>query len=189
MVESPQQVMAGETFKSTFVIQNQGNTLQKVYIETRNCNVDETPEYLLKPGDVQRFTISCKTSPDMADVKKEFYTVRAVVSGEITKSIFSSFVVFPSKNIKKDIYFRYPITASASYLSTNVQDKYQAAYQFEISGNGPLDPEGKHRLEFMARGPNNSNLNFLGMYDQYFISYARKTWKCLSAKKPIRLHH
>lgn len=183
MTESPQQVMAGETFRSTFTIQNQGNTLKKVYIETRNCMVNESAEYQLNPGEIKRFTITCKTSPDMAEVKKEFFTVRAVVSGEIIKSIFSSFDVFPSRNIKKDIYFRYPVTASASYLSTNVQDKYQAAYQFEISGNGPLDPEGKHRLEFMARGPNNSNLNFLGLYDQYFVSYSHKNLEMFVGEK------
>jgi hypothetical protein len=182
-VELPEHVMAGETFTATFLLQNLGNTAKKILVETQNCVTDENPEIMLNPGESRRFTVSRQISSDVAEVRKEYFTVRAILSGDIRKSIFSSVIIFPSRNIKKDIWFRYPVSASASYLSTNVQDKYQAAYQFELKGSGPLDPEGKHQLEFLARGPNNTDLNFLGLYNQYYISYGNKNLEMFVGEK------
>ncbi|MEZ5103564.1 MAG: hypothetical protein R2757_03640 [Draconibacterium sp.] len=111
---------------------------------------------------------------DLQDARKEFYTVRAVLGGEVQQSIYRSFTVFPTKQGKKDLFFRFPVSVTASYVATNVHDKFESAYQFQIFGEGTLDTEGKHKLQFLARGPDLTNLSYLGLYDQYFVGYSNK---------------
>ncbi|RIH64045.1 carboxypeptidase regulatory-like domain-containing protein [Mariniphaga sediminis] len=183
LVESPDYLTAGEELRGEFLLQNLGNTKKKVFFETRNCQVEGAQEIEVKPGESVRVTAVNQTSPDWTETRKEYYTVRALVSGKVAESIFRSVMVFPSKEAKKDLYFRFPVSASATYLATNQKGKYEHAYQFELSGSGALDPAGKHRLEFLARGPNNSNLSFLGMYDQYFVSYSQNNLELFAGEK------
>ena len=46
---------------------------------------------------------------------------------------------------------------------------------------------GKHQLTFLARGPNLSNLSFLGLYDQYFASYSNKNIELFVGDKAFHL--
>ncbi len=174
LVEIPGHVFAGETFQATFLVQNLGNTKKRIFIETYNIDNIDHSDLDLEPGESSRVKVSRLTSVEIMDARKEFFRVQAIVSGEVVQSEFKSVLVFPSQNSKIDRYYRYPITFSATYLSTNQQDTYESAYQFELHGNGNLDPGGKHKLEFLARGPNSSDLNFLGLYDQYYINYEHK---------------
>jgi hypothetical protein len=174
LIESPEHVLAGETYKGRFLLQNQGNTKKNIFIETTNCIVEGTPEISLNPGESKEISVTMQTTEDLINTQRVFCTVRALLSGEVQESVFRPVIIFPVKNTGRDLYFRYPVNASASYLATNQDEVYQSVWQFELSGNGSLDPQGKHQLEFLARGPNSSNLSFLGLYDQYYISYANK---------------
>lgn len=173
-IEAPEYVNAGDDYKASYLLQNLGNTAKKVFIQTSNCDVIGPAEIKLNPGETKRVDIIKKTMPDISDLRKEYFSVRALIGGEVKKSTFHYILIFPSQNAKKDFYFRYPVKASAIYLATNQNDRYQSIYQFEISGNGALDPNGKHQLEFLARGPNSANLSYLGIYDQYFATYSNK---------------
>jgi hypothetical protein len=183
LVESPHYINAGEEFRGEFLLQNQGNITKKVYIETRNCKVEGSPDVEVNPGESVRVFVVNKTSTDLTETRTEYFTVRALVSGEVAESIFRSVLVFPSKESKKDLYFRFPVIASATYLASNQGGKYEHAYQFELSGSGALDVRGNHNLEFLARGPNNMNLSFLGMYDQFYLSYKHKNIELFAGEK------
>lgn len=183
LVESPEYIRAGEEFRSEFLVQNLGNTAKKVYLETRNSVIEGKSDIELDPGQSVRFYAINQSSDEITETIKEYFTVRSLVSGEVKESIFESYLVFPIKEKKKDLYFRFPVEFSATYLASNQRGSYEQAWQFELSGNGTLDEEGKHRLEFLARGPNNTNLSFLGMYDQYFISYANKNIELFAGEK------
>lgn len=173
-VKAPEIIVAGEQLEATYLLQNNGNTSKKVYIDTYNCDVKGSAEIQVEPGQSVPFTVYNLTSEELLEPREINYTVRALLSGEIAESVFRSFKVFPSKTTRKDLFFRYPVTASATYLASNRNEKYEKAWQFELQGEGALDPEGNHHLEFLARGPNNTNLSFLGLYDQYYIGYSNK---------------
>jgi hypothetical protein len=173
-VEAPEIIVAGERFEASYLIQNNGNTSKKVYIDTYNCEVEGSADIQVDPGQSARFNVYNATSEELTEPREINYTVRALLSGEIEESVFRSFKVFPSKDTRKDLFFRYPVTASATYLASNRNETIEAAWQFELQGDGTLDPEGKHHLEFLARGPNNTNLSFLGLYDQYYMGYSNK---------------
>jgi hypothetical protein len=183
LVESPEYIRAGEEFRSEFLLQNLGNTEKKVFLETRNCFIEGQTEIELEPGQSVRFFAINQSSDEITETFKEYFTVRALVSGEVKESIFKSYMVFSVNEKKKDLYFRFPVEFSTTYLASNQRGSYEQAWQFELSGNGTLDEEGKHRLEFLARGPNNTNLSFLGMYDQYFISYENKNLELFAGEK------
>lgn len=183
LVEKPGYIKAGEEARSEFLLQNLGNTTKKVFLENRNCMIDGPSEIEIEPGQTVRFFTFSPSSEEITETSKNYFSVRALVSGEVKANIFDSYLIFPVKEKKKDLYFRFPVEFSSTYLASNQRDRYEQAWQFELSGSGSLDLEGKHRLEFLARGPNNSNLSFLGMYDQYFISYAGKNLELFAGEK------
>jgi hypothetical protein len=183
LVESPAYIRAGEEFRSEFLLHNLGNTVKKVYIETRNCTVEGNPEVEISPGNSVSVFVINPPNKDLAETVTNYYTVRALLSGEVAESIFKSYLIFPVKEKKEDFYFRFPVELTTTYLATNQGGKYEHIYQFELAGNGSLDEKGKHRLDFLARGPNSTNLSFLGMYDQYYISYANSNLELFAGEK------
>ncbi len=174
LVDAPERVFAGNPISAKFLLQNQGNTKKKIFIQTFNIDKIDKADIELNPGESAYFTVLRETSKNLTTTKNEFIKVQAIVGGDVIKSQNRSVMIFPVINKKQDLYFRYPIKLSASYLATNQNETFVSGYQFELSGSGTLDPGGKHELEFMARGPNNTNLSFMGMYDQYYISYKNK---------------
>ena len=142
LVESPQNVFAGQTFKANFLLQNLGNTTKKIYIETQNCDISGTSEIEVEAGKAVSFDVLRPTPGELPDAKKEYYTVRAVLAGAVKKSIYRSFTIFPTKFGKKDMYFRFPVSATATYVAANLQNTFEKGYQFEIFGNGSLDSTG-----------------------------------------------
>lgn len=183
LVEANDNIMAGQTFHASFLVQNQGNTSKKVFIETLNCDMEGSSEIEIKPGESKQFGVYKASSAELNNAVNEYYTVRATISGNILKSIYRSVTIYPSKVKKPDLYFRFPVEVSATYLTSNRQGNLESAYQFQLSGSGTLDSESKHYLEFLARGPNNTNLSFMGLYDQYYISYKNKNLELFAGEK------
>lgn len=170
-LENPEYVYAGEEIRATYILQNQGNTKKNFFIETQNCQVADGEEVMLEAGESKMVTIVKPTSEDYINSVREFYTIRVLAGNRVLESVNNWSQVFPSKNLKKDLYFRFPVTFFGSYLAVNKDDQFESTYQFQLFGQGTLDVEGKHQLEFMARGPNNTDLSYLGLYDQYYLSY------------------
>lgn len=174
VVNSPEHIYAGDTYEASYLVKNAGNTIKNIFFETYNCFVEGGSSIKLEPGKSATIKIIKETSEDIVQSRKEIMNVKAVSGGEVIETLFRSVHIFPVKEAKTDLFFRYPIQASFSYLATNQRDYFESAYQFEIYGNGTLDVAGNHKLEFLARGPNISNMSHLGVYDQYFISYEGK---------------
>uniref|UniRef100_UPI0032166102 NEW3 domain-containing protein n=1 Tax=uncultured Draconibacterium sp. TaxID=1573823 RepID=UPI0032166102 len=174
LIDSPENIRAGETFKAHYLLKNLGNSEKTIFIETTNCDVDGDANVRLMPGQTAKISVVKNISEDLTVAKKEFITVRAVLAGDIKDRVFHPLFIFPVKSVKKDLFFRYPVDASVSYLSTNQNNKFESACQVEISGNGYLDKGSKHHLEFLLRGPNNANLSYMGLYDQYYVGYSNK---------------
>ncbi len=183
LVESPDYVIAGETFKAHLLLQNLGNTTKQIYIETQNCDIEGTSELTVEPGKSVEISVFNNTAPETKEATKVYFSVRAGLKGQISKSIYQSYTVFPTSETRKDLFFRFPVTASANFLASNQREHVESIWQFELHGKGMLDPAGNHQLEFLARGPGNTNLSYLGLYDQYFISYSNKNLDLFAGEK------
>ncbi len=174
LVDRPLHVLAGEEIQATYLVQNKGNTEKEIYVNASNCDVKGESTLKLQPGESSMILISKPTSPQSFESRNESYTVRIQSGGRVLESAYTTTLVLPSQKAKKDVYYRFPVKASATYLTTNRNDSFESAFQFQIEGNGTLDPEGNHRLGFLARFPNNTDLSFMGLYDQYYVNYANK---------------
>lgn len=175
LIESDENIKAGDYYRAHFLVQNLGNSDKTVVIGTSNCDVDGDVHIPLKSGESAKVSVYKQTSDEIMASQKEYIRVTASLGGEVKDKIFRPFMVFPVKQIKKDLFFRYPVKASLTYLAANTDKVYRSAYEFEFSGKGSLDLAGKHYLEFMARGSNGNNMDYLGTYEQYYLGYKSRS--------------
>lgn len=174
LVDAPEYVIAGKEIKASYELHNRGNTTKRIYLETFNCDVEGRREVELKPQESVPIQVVGLTDETITKTLRKYFTIKAVSQTKVYESAYHPFFVFPSGKYKVDIYHRFPITASATYLYSNQYDTPISGYQFEFSGNGTLDPDGKHHLEFVARGPDNNQFGYMGSYGQFYVSYKNK---------------
>jgi len=183
MIGMPGYIMGGEPIRAEYLLVNTGNVSRKVKIETFNCNVTTGSAIDLAPGENATVKILAETSKQVSSSFIYSLSVQAYVSESVKIRDFREIKVFPVKEAEADFYFRYPVQLSARYLSRGRNGEFNSGYQFEAYGNGFLDQEKKHKLEFMARGPNNFDLSFLGLYDEYYVSYLNKNYEAFIGSK------
>ncbi|WP_297088642.1 hypothetical protein [uncultured Draconibacterium sp.] len=174
LIEAKEHVMAGEEYRAGFIVVNDGNTEKTVFIETQKCNVDGEVTIKLQPGEKKRFEVVELISKEITNTRRDYISVVLLEGGVVKDRIFKTIMIFPVKGAAEDLFFRFPVNASVSYMGVSQYGVYQSAYQYEISGSGSLDPAGKHQLEFVARGPDNIDLSYLGTYDQYYLNYSNQ---------------
>lgn len=182
-LEKPDYVYAGEDIRASYLLQNLGNTEKIIFIETQNCHVEGGAEVRLKVGESKTITVVKPTSEDYINSQREYYSIRVNAGNRVLQSISNWSQVFPSKNMKKDLFLRFPVSVSGTYLAVNREDKYESTYQLQVQGQGILDEAGKHQLEFLARGPNSTDLSYLGLYDQYYMMYQNPNFMIFGGQK------
>ncbi len=183
LMEITAYVMSGEDISASYLLRNTGNNTRKIRIEPYNCNL-LTPETVeLKPGETNTVRIKAETNKRNTATSIYAISVQAFLSESINIRDFQNVTVFALKESAADLFFRYPITLSARHLSRGRDGKYNSGYQLEVQGDGYLDLDKKHKLEFLARGPNNYDLSFLGLYDEYYISYKNKNIESFAGSK------
>lgn len=186
LIESKENILAGEKYEAKYILQNLGNTDKNVFIETQSCIVEGESVISLQPGESKKIKVVAQTSEDIVNTERLLCNVRALIGGKVQESIMRPVMIFPVKNAKRDLYFRYPVSFTSVYLAAQRDNNYQSTYQLELKGNGTLDPQGKHKLEFLARGPNNADLSYLGLYDQYYIAYSNKNIEVMGGQQSFR---
>lgn len=174
LVSTSDYVIAGEMLKASYLLRNEGNTTKRIYLETFNCEIKGQREVELKPDETVTIDAMVTTDVELTTALRKYFTVKAVSSTKVYENVYQPYTVFPSGDYKIDLYHRFPVKASASYLYSNQYDNPISGYQFELSGSGTIDAAGKHHLEFLARGPDNNRFGFMGLYNQYYISYRNK---------------
>ncbi len=174
LVSASSYVVAGKQLTASYLLRNEGNTTKRIYLETFNCEIEGQKEVELKPDESVTINAVVSTDVELSKTLRKYFTVKAVSNTKVYENAYQPYTVFPSGNYKIDLYHRFPVKASAAYLYSNQYETPISGYQFELSGNGTLDADGKHQLEFLARGPDNNRFGFMGLYNQYYVSYRNK---------------
>ncbi|WP_297099467.1 carboxypeptidase-like regulatory domain-containing protein [uncultured Draconibacterium sp.] len=182
-LDKPDYVYAGEEIRASYLLQNLGNTDKSFFIETQNCEVEGGAEVRLKVGESKTITVVKSTSEELINSEREYYTIRVNAGNRVLQSVNNWSQVFPSKNMKKDLFLRFPVSVSGTYLAVNRDEKYESTYQLQVQGQGALDESGKHQLEFLARGPSSNDLSYLGLYDQYYVMYQNPNFMLFGGQK------
>ncbi|MEQ9440302.1 MAG: hypothetical protein RIG62_14710 [Cyclobacteriaceae bacterium] len=168
---APKFTQAGELIEVTFEVINRGNIKESVRLSSLN-SIQGATNYLIAPDSSILVKVHQKTDARAHYVQSincnlEVFSVGTTQS----KKAYSSTKVFPTKIAAKDAFFRYPIEASIYFNSyRSNQQQFNSRY-FEVKGNGFLDAESKHYLNFIVRGPNQLRQSRFGISDQYSLIY------------------
>ncbi|HDZ07274.1 hypothetical protein LCGC14_0117670 [marine sediment metagenome] len=173
-VSIPQNIEAGETIEATYLIKNKGNTNQEIALSSTNTILGNAT-YTIAPDSTVIVTISQKTSNKIFKLRNSSVSLEAfsATSGKTIKA-FNSFKVFPVRIKQEDSYFRFPIKAGIFYNSFTSRSEHFSTVSAEVTGNGFLDINKEHHLNFIVRGPKQENLKRFAVTDQYSLVYAYK---------------
>lgn len=173
-IYAPQHVEAGKLIESSFAVENKGNVTQVLNLTSRNTIVGKNV-YSVAPDSTIVVKLHQKTNSKTYSFRRvgTGIEVASNVSKEVLKS-YKSVSVFPIKIKQKDPYFRFPIRASLYYNSYSSKEEHYAAMSAEVAGNGYLDVDRKHNLDFIIRGPKDINRKRFSVVDQYSLIYSYK---------------
>ena len=166
----------GKEILSKFLIQNSGNKIENVRIETsRGTIMGKKEVYILKPDS----SLNIYVQQVIPNTEQNFWQTSAdlkvYLEGKTTPIInIIPIPVYSSKIKKSDTYLRFPVEVGGGYLEYRFGNQSIHAYQYYASGNGFLDFESKHQLNFSIRGPNQFNFPAIGNNDEYALSYSYK---------------
>ncbi|HEA29692.1 MAG TPA: hypothetical protein ENH91_06815 [Leeuwenhoekiella sp.] len=173
-VSSSQKIQAGETIKASYIVKNKGNIAQKVLL-TGKGSIDGETTITLVPGESREVALQQATNDKIYSFRNisTQLTIFSAAS-EKTYTAFSSTEVFPSKIKRKDPFLRYYMRASLYYNSYTTKKDHYSALSSELIGDGYLDVDKNHYLNFIVRAPEQDRLKRFGVADQYSLVYKYK---------------
>jgi hypothetical protein len=174
LLNSPEFVRAGDTIRSTFLLKNSGNTSENLILKSSsNTTINQDPFLLLLPGESKVVNISKNTNPLLG--KNEYQNLNlSAYSPEYPKenlTAYTSVRIISVHPVEDDIYYRFPVSASLSFIGMRNRGIYDNGFQGEIYGKGSLNKENKGQLEFHAVTPNPVEFSTFTQYEEYFINY------------------
>ena len=177
-LESPKLVIAGQPYKSSFIVTNLGNT--DYSITTKIDSAEKMPysvdaeSFTLSPGQSRKVTVTIQTDTKLTKVlnHRVGFTAEALEAGKTkTKAYSKSFVeIIPRISGVEDKYHRIPAELSFKTVAQK-NDECQSGFQTEFKGQGTLDEQGTKHLSFGFRGPDIQDKTIFGQRDEYFVSY------------------
>lgn len=175
LLQSPDFSRSGDMVKALYLVKNTGNNERKIFLEPSGGEILSQPSLTLRPGESSVVEMAVRIPVDITVAGTYGFGLTARISDQTKERVFRNIRVFPISEKQEDQWLRYPVSFSTRYLARGRNGNYYQGYQFEAFGDGYLDEAQKHRFEFMARGPNNFDLSFLGLYDQYYLSYRNRS--------------
>ncbi|HEX7869378.1 MAG TPA: hypothetical protein VF455_04625, partial [Chryseobacterium sp.] len=125
-LESPEFVKAGEKIISTFLIKNNGNIAEDLILESKNAVVNEGASLILAPGEGKIITITKTTQSDLG--KNEYQNLNLTVYSKDrpqgNQTAYSNVKIISVKPIEDDIFHRFPVSASVSFIGMKNRGKY-----------------------------------------------------------------
>lgn len=171
----PEFVKAGETIKATFLLKNNGNLSENLILESKNAVVKENTSLVLPPGESKIITINKITNPDLG--KNEYQNLNLSVyspdNPSENQTAYTSVKIISVKPVEEDIFHRFPVAASISFIGMRNRGEYDDGFQGEVYGKGSLDKDNKNLLEFHAITKNPVEFNSFTQYEEYFVNYKR----------------
>lgn len=172
-LSTPEFLEPNSEFLANFLVLNNGNSEEKLELNSMNGGKTNPKSLNLKPGQSQIVEVKYSIPAAENDVKLMTIMLSAqfAQSTEIVSKSFS-LPLLPSSIIKKDPYLRFPIEASTLLNTYNANGKSQSGFQFDFRGKGYLDFEKKHDFEFIIHGPSQFTMPRFGTFDQYYAGYS-----------------
>lgn len=189
LVSKPPYGRAGEDVPARFMVVNNGNDKEELILNSRNCNIVGNSVIQMNPDTTVFVDVIMKTDPDLYRVDDRAIDLQGKISGyNIPFSDQDIIRIYPAKSVKRDPYFRYPITLSSNYIGRQREtDGYQQNFQYVLSGNGYLDKDQDHHVRFLFTGPTQINIARIGNFAQRYMTYRFKQSELFVGQKTFGL--
>lgn len=173
MLNSPKYVMAGDTIQSNFILRNEGNVSQSIELQSKFGQLQQDPLITLSANETLIVKLIRPTDINIGKgtITNLDLTALAADSSSAPVTQYSAVEVIPSFPVADDIYNRFPISASLTYMIMRNRGEYQRGFQGEIYGRGRLNAKGSGELEFRAVSPNPVEFSSFTKYEEYFANY------------------
>lgn len=179
-INLPEYVQEGNALTIDYIIQNQGNTIEKLHVFTNYGEVKSGTDSLeLAP--FSSVTVSVRQRIPVTNNpswKVNSDLILRTKSDPTPIYHFVSTPVYSTQQKKNDPYYRYPIQAGFAFLSFSINGIRRNTYQYLAMGSGHIDTKNNHLLQFTVRGPNQIAFPTIGSYDEY-----NATWEYKKATK------
>jgi hypothetical protein len=166
-------LFAGDTSSVCFLIQNLSNINISVTATAINGQGSKV-NHLLIPKDSSLLTnvpVSIPKDIDNYTQQSIILSVAIKDKPETEKSVYHTFDIFPSKNVKFDGFNRFPVKVSGIGVSTNRWGKEAYSTMYDILGTGNINDIKKRTLEFHLRGPDRTGNPLFGLNDEYYLKF------------------
>lgn len=177
----PDYILAGEKITTSFILYNEGNSVQFLTLSTKNCKLlkKEDSRFTIQPGESQPVEVLVETSEDInKEARFSFRLDGSNSDGDLLASAYQHLHIFPVKQKEEDQLFRLPGVFSLSYLGRQSPNGgFASGIQGELSVGGKLDRQGKQIAELRLRGPDQFKISGLGQYDEYFGRFRNDKWE------------
>lgn len=174
-LNSPEFIRAGETIRSSFLLKNNGNVMENVILESKNAVIDDDTSIVLAPNESKMISIHKVTNPELR--QNEFQNLNLSVYSKDNpaenQDVYISTQVISVKPVENDIYHRFPVAASLSFIGMQNMGVYRDGFQGELYGKGALDKDNKNQIEFHAVTRNPVEFSSFTQYEEYFVNYKR----------------
>jgi hypothetical protein len=195
LLQTPEQVIAGDDYEARFSVINESN-IENIVIIKINSGQDlpytVEPERLkLAPGESKTVTVVVKTDKK---IKRGFkhhlkLTVQALEDEKMIGQARSTVDIIPRITGEVDRFHRIPAKITFRTVGQRAEEK-KTRFQGEFSGIGPLDEEGDKQIEFFFRGPDTlEDSSMFGQRDRYFAGYRSKSLDLLLGDYYYSLSH
>ncbi|WP_177761956.1 hypothetical protein [Flavobacterium sp. I3-2] len=173
-VEISDYVKAGDTIKGSFVLRNEGNEMEEIFIEpTKGTFLLQENPIVLLPG--KSIIINTFQPTDSKQPKPSIEITKLIASSanDLQKTVFATqrTDVIPLFQVNEDVWLRFPIKISGTFLGAQRFNGFETGFQGEIHAKGSLNEKNSNFLEFKAVGPDRFSLTTFSQYEEYFVNY------------------
>jgi hypothetical protein len=173
--DRPEKVLAGEVYQIGLRVVNRGNCQIGLRLQIKS-----TPEYPIKidPSEIaleagNSQVIKLKVDTDKKIKQRTRQIIEIEAKPEESRKDFASakqtisVEVIPEVTEKPDLYHKLPSQVALVYAGGEKRREFQV----EFSGLGSLDKEGKHKIDFLFRGPDIHEKSRWGKRDELTVSF------------------
>ncbi len=170
----PNFVKAGDSINMTFILKNEGNSEQMIKLLSKTgSTIKGGDELILAPDEIRILELNKPTNLNLGKASVETIVIKALVTNEAPYQVssYGTTTIIPVEPISDDVYKRFPVSITTTYVGQERNNQFDDGFQGEIYGNGSLDLKNKHFLEFRAVGPDRLSLSSFNQYEEYFVNY------------------
>lgn len=178
VIETPELVIAGSSYRLGARLSNHGNVALKVstsVFSSDHFDIETTEsEFELAVGQSVIMQMIVSTRSDLNRSIRHHVRLTARFSAEgdidtIEENILTE--ILPPAGVEMDTHLRLPLTVTY----TGIRDDDPFSNQLEVFGSGPLDESGRHRLDLFLRGPDNRGETiFFSKREEYRVKLTSK---------------